>query len=72
VRLDKYQLGRDLAAEREAKLENYGTPEAEHAARRENEIGRAIEAAGGWDADVERGYMQAKREFARERYEHGR
>jgi hypothetical protein len=63
-----HELGRALAAEREAKLDTYDTPDAEAAAVREAEIGREIERRGGWNDDVERGYLDARAEYARERY----
>jgi hypothetical protein len=65
-----YDLGRALAAEEECKLDNYDTPDGEAAAERVQQIGRDIKAAGGWGAEdraAERGYFDARREYARER-----
>lgn len=72
VKGTKYELGRALAAEREAKLDGYDTPDGEAAADREAAIGREIEQAGGWDDEVERGYLDACREYAAERLERPR
>jgi hypothetical protein len=63
----KYQLGRGLAAAQEAKLDHYDTPEADRPYELEQQIGREIEAAGGWDGEVQRGYDDARRDYATER-----
>jgi|1185.fasta_scaffold1151493_2 hypothetical protein len=63
----KYELGRALAAEEEAKLDHYGEPEAENAVLRIDAISADIKAAGGWDSEVERGYFDARRDYAKER-----
>jgi hypothetical protein len=65
-----YELGRALAAEEEAKLDNYDTETGETCAERVRQIGAEIEAIGGWAAEggaAERGYFDARREYAQER-----
>jgi len=52
---------------RDAKLEYYDTPDAEGPYEEEQRIGRDIEAAGGWDDEVQRGYDDARRDYAAER-----
>jgi hypothetical protein len=56
----RYELGRALAAGHAAKLGSSGTPEAD-------DMTADIEAAGGWDPEVERGYFEAYREYLRGR-----
>lgn len=63
----KYEMGRALAAIREWKLDVYGTDEAQNAVEAESEIVRSIHESGGWDDEIERGYLDARSEYAKER-----
>lgn len=67
TRTSKYQLGRGLAAAQDYKLDVYDTDDAEGAYEHERAVARDIEQAGGWDDEVQRGYDEARADYARER-----